>query len=160
MKREAGELLVCPHCRETQEAVILLDEERVQCISCGQPFWAFVTMDDAPSFIVMASDPSLDQIALGVEISTSASESELDEARAQARDLQQKLDLAIAENKGLRDKIYGEVMSLLRRSRDYTEAAQESSSGCSRIVREKLMSELEAKKTIIQLVEALQRGQL
>ena len=117
-------------------------------------------MDDDPSFIVIASNPSLDQIALGVKISTSASESELEEARAQARDLQQKLDLAIAENKGLRDKIYGEVMSLLRRSRDYTEAAQESSSGCSRIVREKLMSELDAKKTIIQLVEALQRGQL
>ena len=93
MKREAGELLVCPHCRETQEAVILLDEERVQCIGCGQPFWVFVTMDDAPSFIVMASDPSLDQIALGVQISTSASESELEEARGWAAARDQVLDL-------------------------------------------------------------------
>lgn len=160
MSRHVTKTLACPHCEGAEENLRSLDEERIQCIACDRVFWVFVSMESDPSFIILTADPNKpDGITLGLEVSTSADEPELEEARRQVRDLQQRLELALAENEGLRGKIYEEVMNLLRRSRHFTEAAQESSSGCSRIVREKLNSELEAKETIIQLVAALQNGQ-
>ena len=59
MSRYATDTLACPHCEGTEENLRSLDEERIQCIACGQTFWAFVTMDEDPPFIVTVDNTDI-----------------------------------------------------------------------------------------------------